>query len=344
MASRQRVQFSAPGEVEVVTEPLPEVGPDEVRVRTRYSAISPGTERLVYKGRVPESLAVDSSIDALQDGEFSYPISYGYAAVGVVDAVGKNVTDDWEGQTVFSFQPHVSHFVASPPSLVRLPSSVELMDAVMIPSLETAVNLVMDGRPMIGEIVVVFGQGIVGLLTTRLLAQHPLGALYTVEPSAPRRKQSASMGAEAVGTVSELELTERSDAGPSPADGSPEGADLLYELTGRPSVLNDVIPRTGFSGRIVIGSWYGTKTAPITLGAKFHRSRTQIISSQVSTIAPPLQGRWTKDRRMSVVLDLLSEVEPGQLISHRFPVEDAPSAYDRLGDDASMLQPIFVYD
>jgi 2-desacetyl-2-hydroxyethyl bacteriochlorophyllide A dehydrogenase len=329
------VQFSAPGEVDVITEPLPGVGPEQVRVRTQYSAISPGTERLVLEGNAPEALAADDSIDALQDDDFSYPISYGYACAGVVEAVGKDVPDDWEGEAVFSFQPHVSHFVASPSTLVRLPGPVDLTDAVMIPSLETAVNLVMDGRPMIGETVVVFGQGIVGLLTSCLLAEHPLGALYAVEPAASRRKVASSLGGEAVASTAELGVS---------GDEGLEGADLIYELTGQPSVLNDAIPRSRFSGRIVVGSWYGTKSAPIDLGATFHRSRTQIISSQVSTIAPSLRGRWTKDRRMSVVIDLLSEIVPSRLISHRFPVTDASSAYDRLRNDPSMLQPIFEYE
>lgn len=327
--------------------------PGEVRVRTHYSAISPGTERLVYEGQVPGNLSVDASIDALSDGSFdalsdgsfSYPMSYGYACAGRVEAVGKDVDDDWDGRPVFSFQPHVSHFVASPSELVRLPGAVELTDAVLIPSMETAVNLVMDGRPMIGEIVVVFGQGIVGLLTTRLLAMHPLGALFAVEPSASRRKISTSIGATAVPAASELDVGDR-NAPPdsSGRDASSTDTDLVYELTGQPSVLNEAIPRLGFSGRLVVGSWYGTKTAPIELGKQFHRSRPQVISSQVSTIAPTLRGRWTKDRRMQVVLDLLPDVAPRELISHRFSVDEAPTAYDRLGDDPSLLQPIFVYE
>lgn len=333
---RQRVQFSAPEETEVVTEDVPSPDPGEVRVRTAYSAISPGTERLVYQGNVPGNLEADASIEALQGDTLSYPISYGYACVGRVEALGEGVDRDWEGAPVFSFQPHVSRFVAATEALIRLPTSAALTDAVMIPSLETAVNLVMDGRPMIGETALVFGQGVVGLLTTRLLADHPLGTLVAVEPDDARRARAEAAGAEAVASIDDWD-------GAGAADAS-DRADLTYELTGRPAVLDEAVQSTGFSGRVVVGSWYGTKAAPIDLGSHFHRSRMRIVSSQVSTIDPSLQGRWTKDRRMGVVLDLLDEVAPHQLISDRFSVEEAPSVYRRLADGPSMLQPVFTYE
>jgi threonine dehydrogenase-like Zn-dependent dehydrogenase len=230
----------------------------------------------------------------------------------------------------------VSRFVASTDAVVRLPDSVDRADAVMIPSLETAVNLVMDGRPMIGETVLVFGQGVVGLLTTHLLADHPLGALVAVEPDAARRATAEAAGAQALAAVDDWEGGE--------AAHTSARADLVYELTGRPAVLDEAVQSTGFAGRVIVGSWYGTKAAPIDLGSHFHRSRMRIVSSQVSTIDPSLRGRWTKDRRMSVVLDLLDAVAPSRLVSDRFAVEEAPSVYRELADETSMLQPIFTYE
>ncbi|PSQ96037.1 MAG: oxidoreductase [Bacteroidetes bacterium SW_9_63_38] len=335
--TRQRIRFPAPEEAEVVIEEVPSPGPGEVRVRTAYSAISPGTERLVYQGQVPGDLEADASIEALQGDTLSYPISYGYACVGQVEALGEKVDRDWRGAPVFSFQPHVSRFVAATDNLIRLPASADLTGAVMIPSLETAVNLVMDGRPMIGETVLVFGQGVVGLLTTRLLADHPLGMLAAVEPDDARRARAEAAGAQTIAAIDDWHDLDRGDA-------APERADLVYELTGRPAVLDDAIQVAGFDGRILVGSWYGTKAAPIDLGSHFHRSRMRIVSSQVSTIDPSLRGRWTKDRRMAVVLDLLDEVSPGRLISDRFSVEEAPSVYRKLADGTSMLQPIFAYE
>ncbi|MFB6271867.1 MAG: hypothetical protein ABEL51_03130 [Salinibacter sp.] len=107
-----------------MTEEAPPPAPDQVGIRTKYSAISPGTERLVYQGQAPRGLAADASIDALQGEDLTFPISYGYACAGVVDEVGAEVDAEWHGARVFAFQPHVSRFVTSPESLVRVPDSV----------------------------------------------------------------------------------------------------------------------------------------------------------------------------------------------------------------------------
>lgn len=333
---RRRVRFVAPRETKVITEDAPSPDADQVSVRTEYSAVSPGTETLLYQGNVPNDLQADASIEALQDKDFSYPLSYGYSCAGKVEELGEEVDDRWLGARVFAFQPHVSRFVASPDSLFLLPDTVSLTDAVLIPSMETAVTLTMDGRPVVGERVYIFGQGVIGVLTAQLLAEHPLSKLIAVEPLASRRSLSESIGVDVVASVDELK-----DAESRAVDSTT--ADLVYELTGNPSALDDAIQCTAFDGRLVVGSWYGTKTVSLDLGGHFHRSRMEIISSQVSTIDPSYRGRWTKERRMSVVLDLLANLNPGGFLSDQFEIDEAPTVYERLVDDPSLLQPVFVY-
>jgi threonine dehydrogenase-like Zn-dependent dehydrogenase len=105
------------------------------------------------------------------------------------------------------------------------------------------------------------------------------------------------------------------------------GADLIYELSGAPETLNQAIAAAGFGGRIVIGSWYGKKRAALDLGGRFHRSRLEIISSQVSSLSPQLAARWTKNRRLETAWEALQALHPAQFITHRFPLERAPEAY-----------------
>jgi len=119
---------------------------------------------------------------------------------------------------------------------------------------------------------------------------------------------------------------------------------LVYELTGRPETLNEAIAMTRFSGRVVIGSWYGEKRAPIDLGGAFHRSRIKLISSQVSTIAPELSARWDKSRRFGVAWDALARVQPEKWITHRFPISQAADAYRLLDEHPQeTIQVIFTY-
>lgn len=345
--SRRTVTFQAPRTVEVVSDSVPDPGAGEVRVRTLMSAVSPGTERLLYRGDAPSTLQADTEIDSLS-GDLEFPLTYGYSAVGRVEKCGTGVTDRWAGRRVFAFQPHTSHFITTPAQLIPLPEEVSVADGTMIPNVETAVNLVMDGRPMIGERVAVFGQGVVGLLTTALLSRHPV-ACYTIEPISARRRLSAEWGADRSFDPAEdwdllLDVLNVSASASQIENSDFEGADLVYELTGTPSVLDDAISITGFDGRVVIGSWYGEKDVSLQLGGRFHRSRIQLKSSQVSTVDPNYQGRWTKSRRMSVVLNVLASLQPGDLVTESRPVEEAPSIYRRLdAKDKEILQPVFRY-
>jgi 2-desacetyl-2-hydroxyethyl bacteriochlorophyllide A dehydrogenase len=321
------LQFVAPGQVDVVARDLAAPGPDEAVVAVRLSAISAGTEMLVYRGQFPRELALDANLAALSGG-FQYPLSYGYAAVGEVIAAGANVAAEWEGRRVFAFQPHASHFVAPVASLIPIPDGVAWEAAVFLPNLETAVNLVMDGQPSLGERVLVLGQGVVGLLTTALLARFPLTALVAADRYPARRQAAAAWGATAVLDPDAPDFA--AHLGERLAQPEPSGADLVFELSGAPAALDTAIAAAGFSGRVVIGSWYGEKRAPLDLGGWFHRSRIRLISSQVSTLAPQWTGRWTKARRFALVWEQLGQIAPQTLITQRFDLHNAAAAYNVL--------------
>jgi threonine dehydrogenase-like Zn-dependent dehydrogenase len=196
---------------------------------------------------------------------------------------------------------------------------------------------VLDGRPRLGERVVVFGAGTVGLCTVALLSSFPLERLVAVDPLADRRDRALAFGAD------EAIPPEAAEA-PAAPDADRDGADLVYELSGRPAALDDAVGVAGYDGRVVVGSWYGTKRAAVDLGTAFHRDRISIESSQVSTLSPETRGRWTKARRMGTALDRLRTLDVGSLVTHRIPFADAPTAYrllDERADDA--LQVLLTY-
>lgn len=333
MAERLSLSFTGTGHVGVRSEPLPQPADDEVLVQTVVSGISAGTELQVYRGQKPPDLPTAA-----------WPLKYGYAAVGRVLATGGAVDPAWRGRMVFALHSHESHFTAKPESLVALPQDLAPEDAVFLANMETAVNFVMDGRPMIGECVAVLGQGVVGLLTTSLLGKFPLAKLITVDSFAVRRERSLATGADASLDSTEAELIERirREIG---AERPSEGADLVYELSGDPGSLNAAIDIATFDGRIVVGSWYGAKEAPLNLGGRFHTNRLRLISSQVSTIAPEIAGRWDKARRFGLALRMLEQVKPSQFITHRFPLTAAAEAYELLHRrPEEAIQVIFEYD
>jgi len=311
--------FTGSKSVAVREEPIPDPSPEEVRVRTELSGISPGTELLVYRGEMAADLPTDETIDALS-GTFSYPLQYGYAAVGCVTATGEAVDDDWLDRRVFAFNPHESHFLAEPETLVPTTLPAEL--ALFIPNTEAAVNFVMDARPRIGARVVVFGQGPVGLLTTAVLSEFPLSSLVTVDRCAHRRGLSESLGADRSVSPDELAVSD---------------ADITFELSGNPTALDDAIDATGYAGQVIVGSWYGTKDVTLALGSDYHRSHIRVRSSQVSRIDPDHADRWDKDRRLDVVRSWLTEMDLSGLLTHEIAIDRAAEAYrllDQRPDDA----------
>jgi 2-desacetyl-2-hydroxyethyl bacteriochlorophyllide A dehydrogenase len=316
----QTLYFTAEREAAIRDRPRADLDAEGVRVETAVSAISTGTELLIYRGDAPAELVADEELAAL-DGDLTFPLSYGYAAVGTVVETGAAVDDDWQGRRVFAFNPHETSFTAPVDEVVPVPSTMDAETAAHLPSVETAVNFALDGQPRVGERVVIYGAGTIGLCTTSVLASFPLAELVVVDPVAERRVLAERFGADrAVAPGDE----------PAFSDRDPGGADLIYELSGNPEALDAAVGTVGYDGRIVVGSWYGTNRADLGLGGRFHRDRITIESSQVSTIAPDLRGRWSSERRLDTALDHLAETETDRLVYDRVPFESAPEAYRRL--------------
>lgn len=333
----RQLWFTQPQQLEVREKMLSSPAQGEVLVQTLCSAISAGTEMLVYRGEIPQDMPLDATIDGMQ-GQATYPLQYGYACVGRVLQVGDDVDTWWLGKVVFSFQPHASHFLAAHAALIPLPDGIAPEAAVFLPNMETAVNLVQDGNPQLGERVVVLGQGIVGLLLSHLLSQFPLQQLAAVDGVLARCERALQLGVHQVyDPVSDIGMLKSHLV-------ACKGADLIYEVTGVPEALNQAIDLSGFASRIVIGSWYGNKSAAVTLGGSAHRNRLQIITSQVSTVAPQLSGRWDKERRYEQVWKMLHEMQPQKLITHRVPLSEAGSLYKLLHEaPGDVLQAVFTY-
>jgi 2-desacetyl-2-hydroxyethyl bacteriochlorophyllide A dehydrogenase len=333
---RKAVWFLGPRQLEVREELLRAPGPQDVLVRAEYSGISAGTEMLVYRGELPELIEAD--LDPVARG-LQYPTPFGYCSVGRVVAVGEGIDPASTNSRVFAFQPHASSFVAPLGEMVSVPEDIPPVDAVFLANSETAVNLLHDAAPLLGERVLVLGQGVVGLLTAALLQNLSLACVVTADLHPARRRASAELGVSAVLDPAEPEFVSKAW---SLTQG--DGFDAVLELSGNPSALNLAVETAAFGGRIIVGSWYGRKRAPLDLGGRFHRSRIRVLSSQVSTIAPELSGRWNKRRRFQVAWETIRRIRPSRWITHRFPVERAEDAFKLL--DASQqdtLQVVFEY-
>ncbi|HLG71528.1 MAG TPA: zinc-binding alcohol dehydrogenase [Chloroflexota bacterium] len=326
--------FAGPREVELRSEAVPEPQQGEVTVQTLYSAISQGTELLAYRGQIAASLPLD--LPSLR-GSFGFPLKYGYACVGRVVRAGPGVRLE-PGTTVFVLHPHQSAFTIPVASAVPLPAGVPALAGVFTANLDTAVNVVLDAAPRLGETAVVFGLGTVGLLVALLLQHVGAGCVIGVDPATSRREAAQRTGLEPVlapGPELRAGVRELTDG---------RLADITIEASGVPDALQLALDCLADEGTALAVSWYGTKPVQLALGERFHRGRLRLRSSQVGQIDPALRGRWDRERRLAVALTLLPRLPLLEMVSHRFPLSQAAEAY-QLVDQAppACQQVVFEY-
>ncbi len=307
-ATARALWYVAPGVAELREAAIGAPKPGEVRVRTLFSGISRGTERLIFEGRLPESEWTRMRLPT-QEGEFPYPVKYGYAAVGEVE-VGPA---DLVGRTVFALHPHQDRFVVPAANVVPLPAGVAARRAVLAANMETALNVIWDSGASASDRVVVIGAGLVGLLIAALAARIP-GAEVTAIDIEPAR------GA----------LAQELGAAFATPDQAPGEADIVIHTSAQAAGLSLALELAGREGTIVEASWYGDAMVNLPLGGAFHSRRLRIVSSQVGTPPPTRRPRWNSRRRLEAALKLLADSRFDALLGEEIPFAELPRALPRV--------------
>lgn len=295
--------YTAPGRAALLTESLPALGPGDVLVRSLYSGMSRGTESLVYHGRVPAAEHARMRAPH-QGGAFPFPVKYGYASVGVVEAGSETLN----GQTVFALHPHQDRFVLPAQAVMPLPGGLPPRRAVLAANMETALNALWDAGAGPAMRVAVIGGGVVGLLTAFLAARLP-GAEVTLVDLEPARATVAS----ALGCRF------------APPAGAPEDCDLVFHTSASAAGLGTALGCAGDEARVMEMSWYGTDNVATPLGSAFHARRLQLISAQVGKVSPYLRPRWDYRRRLAAALDLLADPRLDILLEAPCALADLPA-------------------
>jgi threonine dehydrogenase-like Zn-dependent dehydrogenase len=323
------VWFERPGVASVRVEPLRAPGEGEALVRTICSGPSAGTERRVLLGKVPEAVRAAMSLPSMR-GSFAMPISYGYACVGEVLALGPSVSSPAVGARVFALHPHHDRFVARAGDLRELPAHVPASRAVLAANLETAITVVWDASVSLGDRVLVVGLGVVGLLVVHLAARAGASEIVAVDRDEARASLGRALGATRVSTSLDPEIVARADA--------------LVEASGSPEPLATLVAHAGPGARVVVASFYGDRDATLPLGGLFHPHRVMLRSSQVSVIPAERRDRWDASRRFALVTELLEDGALDALVAEPVPLSDAPRLYARIAEGARFCPPQLVFD
>ncbi len=332
------VQFTGPREVEVASvasEPLP---PGHLRVRTRYSGISAGTELTAYRGTNPYLTRTwDPQVRLFRDdvAGISYPVAgWGYSEVGEVTEVSPELDGTpglpVPGDLVWGIWGHRSEGLFPAERMIghRLPYGLDPLAGAFARVGAIAFNAVLAGDIHLGEDVAVFGQGVIGLLTTRLAQLN--GAVVTAVDALDARLEVAR----AYGATHTLNA--RTDAVAEAVRQHTEGrgADLAIEISGAYPALHQALRTVTAGGRVVASGFYQGDGAGLRLGDEFHHNRVQLICSQIGGVPPQLAGRWSVERLQQTFLRLVADdrVDTRSLVSHVVPVAEAADAYTLLDE------------
>jgi NADPH:quinone reductase-like Zn-dependent oxidoreductase len=310
------------GAVELRAAPLPPPGPGYARVRSLFSGISRGTERLVLLGAIGPS-EWERMRAPMQEGAFPFPVKYGYAVTGIVETGPANLM----GRPVFALHPHQDYFNAPIEALIPIPEGLPARRATLAANMETALNAIWDSGAGPGDRIVVVGAGVVGLLLAALAARLPGAIVTAVDVEEQRRPLAEGLG-----------------LGFARPEHAPTDADVVFHTSATGAGLDAAIRCAGLEAPVVEVSWYGDRPATLELGGAFHSRRLRILSSQVGQISPSRRPRWSFRRRLEAALGLLASPALDALVAEEIAFETAARGLPKaLSGEARALAPVICY-
>jgi threonine dehydrogenase-like Zn-dependent dehydrogenase len=279
-----------------------------VVVRTLRSGVSRGTEALVFRGGVPPDQYAAMRAP-FQEGDFPAPVKYGYLNVGTVEQGPATLC----GRTVFCLFPHQTAYVVPAAAVTVVPEDVPPARAVLAGTVETAVNALWDGAPLLGDRVTVVGAGMVGCCVARLLSRFPGVRVTLVDVDAGRAEVAAALGVDF--------------ALPEDAVGD---RDLVVHASASSAGLQRSLDLLAPEGTVIDLSWYGDREVRVSLGGAFHSRRLGIRASQVGTLSPARSARRTSADRLALALELLRDPGFDALVTGQSHFRELPDVMARL--------------
>jgi threonine dehydrogenase-like Zn-dependent dehydrogenase len=301
---------------------LPPPEAKQIRVRTLFSALSRGTESLVFSGKVPQTEYVRMRAPFM-GGSFPFPVKYGYASVGLVQSGPADLLD----RHVFSLSPHQDYFNLTPEAVAVVPEGVPAERAVLAANMETALNAVWDAAPGPGDRIAVVGGGVLGCLVAFLCGHLPGAEVTLVDINPHRADLAAQLGVKFA--------TEKS---------APSDCDLVFHTSASAAGLGTALALAGEEATVLELSWYGTQIVGAPFGGAFHSRQLRLQSSQVGHISPTRRPRYSYHRRLCVALELLRDARLDALLAPSLPFDDLPAKLPEiLGQPSGILCQLIHY-
>ena len=342
------VSFNAPHDVSLVECEAPPLTPDGVRVRTWYSGISAGTELTAYRGTNPYlngTWDADARLFRAGDPTFAYPVAgWGYSEMGEVLEVGPEVAGIQPGDLVYGIWGHRSEAVLPAAALTgrTLARDADPRTGTFARVGAIALNAVLAAEVRLGDKIAVFGQGVIGLLATRL------AVLCGAEVTAVDGYDARLAVARELGASHVVRADHPGGAGALVRELSGgAGMDAVIEISGNDRALHEATRCVVVDGTVVASGFYQGGATHLRLGEEFHHNRVRIVASQIAGTPLSLGPRWNQARLVQVFMSQVAagRVDVLRLVTDVVAAADVAAAFGRLdAGDPETLQVLLRFD
>jgi len=309
------------GQGSIETENLESASTGWCEVETLFSAISPGTEKLIFRGHVPETVYKEMRCPYM-GGTFPAPVKYGYSLVGRVTEGPKKLLDG----IVHILHPHQDMCVVRMGDVYIVPDDVPPSRATLASNMETAVNAIWDSQITDEEKALVVGFGIIGSLVSRVLIDMVKVAVDVLDTDPIKVRLAEKIGFSTILTEDALGQY-----------------DVAFHASGTGVGLQTAIDSLRFEGRVIELSWYGDQSVTLQLGGSFHSQRKRIISSQVSYLPKHLRSEWNQEKRKDLVFSLLKKELYDLHITHSTSFQQLPEVFQKFDNGYNGLAYLVEY-
>lgn len=327
--SARALWFEGPRTAALRQEEARAPGPGEIRVRAIHSMVSAGSEMHLYRGEgnLPDKLLPTAA------GTIPFPLKFGYQAVGRVESAGEN-SGFAVNDLVFAMHPHQDVFTMPAVFGRKLPANVDTLRAGFAGMAQVGVRTLHEAPVRLGECVALSGLGLIGSLAAHMV-RMTAGRLILVDPVPERRAAASWIGADAIVAPNDVANVVKDLT-------NGRGVDMFIETSGAPSALQTAISNTGMRGSIVVPAWYGTRPVTLSLSPEFHLRALNIKSVFAVSIGGDESARWDFEREFATALDVVTKIDPSNLLARRFPFERAPEAYKLIDENPAQAMAVIL--
>ena len=358
------------GKLEILEVPVPEINENEILIKTNFTLISPGTEKMLIDlskssllskamkqpdrvKQVISKMQTDGIIPTLETIKIKLDslLPMGYCNCGEVVRIGKGVTGFKIGERVISNGPHAEFVAVSKNLCSKIPDNVSDESAVYTVMGAIAMQGIRLVKPSFGESVVVIGLGLIGILTAQILSANGC-RVVGVDTSVERVRQAKNIGITAV--TQEKDLTKNNYIKKIAAQSSVDAV-IICANTVSNEPMHQAANLCRKNGRVIL---VGSTGLNISRDDFFEKE----ITFQVSCSYGPgrydenyeVKGndypigyvRWTEKRNFDAILHAmaLDQIDVSKLTTDLYEFTEIEKAYKKINNSKNSLGVLLEYN